>query len=163
MNKKSIISILILFFIGFFVSYFFFPREKIKTEIKYVEKIKIDTIVIEKNKFIKIKGRIDTLYLREHPEYEDYFVGYQDDKILVSTADTSIVDDKINLSIKYLFEPNLFDIQYHIKQNEIIKTLEIKQEPKLFLGTGLGLSMNKDFKIEPSFSIGLYYNLKSIK
>jgi len=108
------------------------------------------------------KAKIDTIRISEIPQYEDYFTGFEDQEIKRATADTTYSDSSLSLKIKYYYEPvNFFDINYQLKQKEIIRT--IVKEPNLFLGIGAGVGLNDKGKFNSSISIGVYYKILAIK
>jgi len=161
MNEKTLSYILVLIigaFIGGLLVYHYYP--KVNYQGKFVKEVKTDTLFL--TKFIRMKGKIDTIYIPkkdEGQEYEDYFTGYEDQKITRAVADTSLENDKLKLNIKYYIEPNVFDINYKIKELE--KTLLIDKTPKFFIGVGVGVNYNT--KLDAGYQLGIYYNLYGIK
>jgi len=163
MSEKTLSYILVLIigaFIGGLLVYHFFPKKL--TEYVYkdkiVKEIKTDTLFL--TKFIRMKGKVDTIYVSQAgQEYEDYFTGYEDQKITRAVADTSLENDKLKLNVKYYIEPNIFDINYKIKELE--KTLLIDKTPKFFIGVGVGVNYNT--KLDAGYQLGIYYNLYGIK
>jgi hypothetical protein len=139
--------------------------QKPKQIEKFVEvkTIKTDTIYLPviKQRIIT-KAKIDTIRISEMPQYEDYFTGFEEQEIKRASTDTTYSDSSLSLKIKYYYEPvNLFDINYQLKQKEIVKT--IIKEPNLFLGIGAGVGLNDKGKFNPNVSIGVYYKLLTIR
>lgn len=163
MNEKFINYILIAVFgafIGGLLVYNFFPKQIIKEKINTEFITKTDTIT--KVKVIRLKGKIKEVFIENPDEYEDYFTGYGDvvkDKLTIAMADTLFKDDNLDLKVKYFFEPNLFEINYKLRQPAIEFR---KTEPRLFLGIGAGIGYDFN-KVSPQIQIGVYYNLKALR
>lgn len=163
MKLKDFILILIIGILGGILIYKFLQKPKQIEKIVEVKTIKTDTIYLPiiKQRIIT-KAKIDTIRISEIPQYEDYFTGFEDQEIKRATADTIYSDSSLSLKIKYYYEPiNLFDINYELKQREIIKT--ITKEPSLFLGIGAGVGFDDKGRINPNVSIGVYYKILTIK
>lgn len=153
---KDFISFLIVLitgvFLGMLLTYKFMPRK----ENVYVYKdnviTKVDTITVYKYQKVYLKGKVDTVRIT---------VGgiklYRDTVFITpyAYADTSLENDRLKLGVKYYFQPNLFEIDYRLKD----KVIEVN--PKLSLGLGVGLSYYD--KLYPSINLGIYYNLINFK
>jgi len=163
MKLKDFVFVLIIGILGGLLIYKFLQKPKQIEKIVEIKTIKTDTIYLPVIKQrIVTKAKIDTIRISEIPQYEDYFTGFEDQEIKRATADTTYSDSSLSLRIRYYYEPvNLFDINYQLKQKEIIKT--ITKEPNLFLGIGAGIGFDDKGKINPNISIGVYYKILTIR
>jgi hypothetical protein len=163
MRLKDFVFILIIGILGGLLIYKFLQKPKQIEKKVEVKTIKTDTLYLPviKQRIIA-KAKIDTIRISEIPQYEDYFTGFEDQEIKRASADTTYSDSSLSLKIKYYYEPvNLFDINYQLKQKEIVKA--ITKEPSLFLGIGAGVGFDTKGRINPNVSIGVYYKILTIR
>lgn len=152
-----VITLLIFLIIGGFIGW---SVKKIKViEVpKIVEVVKTDTIIIEKKRKIILPAKlvkvIDTLKIYDGDYGLEY--GY-------ASSDTTIEDDNLRLSIKYLFEKNLFDVDYKLRNKEIIRYLEKPKNWKdnlgIYVGWSVGYNLNTK-KIYQGIGISVGYRIK---
>lgn len=164
---EYVLILALTFAIGGAVLSWHLKKIKVVEVPKIVEVVKTDTILVEKVRKIKLPAKIvkivDTLKIYKQVDsevYDNYEMLYS-----YACADTAIDNDNLYLDVKYWFDNNYFDINYKLKQKELIKYIE--KEKKLNwkdkLGISIGWQTGYDFvskRLYQGIGLNIGYKIK---